>query len=286
VAEEVGTDAGTVRNVAFVPDATTPFGTCPTGAPLLDGVVESVVSGTSAPTIVVQITGAYRTNGATRVPYRLFRVDPGAVFGLTELGTGIGRWDGASRRIVVSDALPPRFPTDVDLGDDSIVIGSDAFLWGCPIPGYLTRMCILGRVNAVDTVQLFEGNGQWAAGARSADPVRVFVAGPWISSVTADSARGGLLHVFTADFGSTLQFQRQAELRPEGSWSDPDSLASCDLPPSDPAAFCMGPVVHTELADPTRPSELVVSYDVKTTASSPLPGADPYWPRLAWIAER
>jgi hypothetical protein len=286
VAEEVETDAGTVQNIAFDPDLAAPFGTCPSGAPLLDDLTQSSVevAGASDPSIEVQITGAYRFSGTTRVPYRLFRVDPGAVFGLTELGTGIGRWDGARRRIVVGGAAALRFPTDVDLGDDSMVLGGYAYLWGCPVLAYLSRQCLLGRIDASDSMQLFVGDGRWSAGAAASDGVPVFSGGPWIASVTTDIAGGGFLHIFAPEFGSTVQLQRASQ--PEGPWTAPSALASCDLPAADRGAFCMGPVVHTELGDPTRPAELVVSYNVKTTASAPLPDVDAYWSRLAWIVER
>lgn len=286
VADEVETDAGIVLDVAFVPDLTAPYGTCPSNAALLDGSVQSVVtvSGGADPSTVVQITGAYRMNGSTRVTYRVFRLDGGAVFGQTDLGTGIGRWDAASGRIVVGNLTSPRFPTDVDLADDSIVLGSYAYVWGCPVLTYLSRQCLLGRIDAADSVQLFVGNGQWSAGASASAAVPVFTGGPWIGSVISDVLDGGLLHVFAPEFGATLQAQHGSV--PEGPWTPPASFASCDLPSADPAAFCMGPVIHTELADPTRPSERVVSYDVKTTSSTPLPTGDAYWPRIAWVSEK
>ncbi len=72
-----------------------------------------------------------------------------------------------------------------------------------------------------------------------------------------------------------------------GSRSDADSLGACSLPASDSGAFCTSPVVHPELADPTQPGEVVVSYGVSTTTADAgsLPGASPKddWTRLAWV---
>jgi hypothetical protein len=285
IADQVQTDSETVPNVAFVPDPTAPFGTCPEDAPLLNGTARSavVMEGSTDPSIVVQITGAYRMQGRTRVLYRLFRLDLGAVFGMTELGTGLGRWDATSGQIVVGNLAALRFATDLDLGDDSIVIGDYAFVWGCPLPSYLSRQCLLGRLDEADAMQLFIGGGQWSAGASASAGAVVFDAGPWISSVTTDAAHGGLLHIFAPDFGSELQVQ--SATAPEGPWTGPAPFATCNVPPGDAKAYCIGPVAHTELMDPTRSSEFVVSYSTATTASPAPLTHDAYWPRLAWISE-
>jgi hypothetical protein len=69
------------------------------------------------------------------------------------------------------------------------------------------------------------------------------------------------------------------------SWTDGPALTPCDLPTDDLGIYCGGAVVHLELADPTVPNELVVSYSVGTTTSGPpttnVP--DRYWPRLVWV---
>jgi hypothetical protein len=255
IAERVGEE----RNVAFeVDDA--PFGACPTRA---RAVRTGVVLGDN-----VQITGGYRVCGEARITYRQFKSDPGAPFGVTEIGTGIARW--RDDRIVIEE---PRFATDLDLGDASIVIGDHAYLYGCPgPPEFLTEQCFVGRVDARDDMELFVGSGRWVGSTRARDAQRVFDSGPWISSVVA---RGnGLLHVYAVGFGSNLETHTAST--PDGPWAKGPNLARCDLPADDPKAFCAGPVVHPELSDPTR-SELVISYGVGSTAGRAHPS------RLQWL---
>lgn len=262
IAERVGDD----RNVAFEIDEDAPFGSCPTRA---RAVRTNVVVGED----VVQITGGYRLNGAARVTYRQFKSDPAAPFGVTESGTGIARW--RDDRIVIE---PTRFATDLDLGDASIVIGDHAYLYGCPgPPDFLTEHCVVGRLDGRDEMELFVGGGRWVGSTRARDAQRVFDSGPWISSVVARP--NGLLHVYAVGFGSNLE--THTATTPDGPWAKGGNLAPCDLPGDDPKAFCAGPVVHAELSDPTRPSELVVSYGVGST--SPERGGREHASRLQWL---
>jgi hypothetical protein len=231
----------------------------------------------------VQITGGFRSGGAARISYRLYRVDTSATFGLTELGTGLGHWDASSERILVSEQ--PRFGTDLDYGNASWVEGDYSYLWGCNAPGhYLTEGCLLGRRDAQDRVELYTGANNWSATARASAGAVVFDDGPWLSSVEHSRLVGSdyLLHVFASAFSDHLQLQRAN--RPEGPWDVAAMLAPCTRPASDAKSYCAGPVLHAELADPTRPSELVVSYGVATTGPGTGTQQD-YWTRLAWLRE-
>lgn len=269
IAGDVVTKDGAHESNVALETAAAPFGSCPAHARAMrTGVVRG------AGDLVVQITGGYRLAGRARITYRLFREDPGAPFGLVELGTGLARWDGDA--IAIDPA--PRFGADLDLGDASIVIGDRAYVYGCPPPiDFLTERCVVGRLDAKDEMELFVGSGKWVASTRGSDGEPVFEAGPWVSSVTARGA--GLLHVYAVGFGSDLQ--THGATKPEGPWTKGPSLGRCELPRSDANAFCAGPVVHPELADPTRPDEIVVSYGVGTTSDRPL-SPDDGWTRLVW----
>ena len=290
VAESVQLASGqSLRNVAFELDPHTAFGTCPrsvafSGGSARDSVVFS--DGGADPTLLVQITGGYRIGGKTRVTYRLFRLDAGAVFGLAELGTGLGYWDATSQRIVVFGAERPRFETDLDFGNASWVEGNYAYLWGCNAPGhFLTEGCLLARLDAKDGLELFTGNNQWSANAEASAGAIVFDDGPWISSVTRDFADSTqLLHVFAGGFGDELRMQRATQA--QGPWTQAAALAPCSLPAGDSKAYCAGPIVHEELADPMRPSELVVSYGRGTTGPAIDGRPEAYWSRIAWIARK
>jgi hypothetical protein len=244
------------------------------------------LDGGDDPSLLVQVTGGYRLGTTTRVTYRIFRVDPTAGFGVRQLGSGIGRWDAASSSIVIPSVAKLAFGTELDLGDASLVDAGSAYVWGCPgPPSFLTERCLVARLDARDTLELFAGAGHWVASTRGSDGATVFDAGPWISSVVHDPASGGLLHVFAVGFGTDLQ--THAAERPEGPWGAATPLSPCELPSADPHAYCAGPVVHSELEDPTRPGERAITYGVGTTATDGEtrrredPGA--YWTRLVWL---
>ena len=285
VAEEVTlADGRRVHNVAFDVDTAAPFGTCPTRATFTGGAATSVVTiaGPSDPSLSVQLTGAYRLGAATHVTYRLFRADPRAPFGVAELGSGLGRWDAAARRVVVRGPGSLPYGVDLDLGDASWADRDRAYVWGCPGPPmFLTERCVVGRLDASDAMELFAGGTRWITSTRGADGATVFAAGPWISWVGAAQPGAGLLHVFAVGFGGDLQAQRATA--PEGPWAAATLLGRCDLASGDAHGYCAGPVVHLELIDPTRPALIPVTYGVGTTASPAPVTPDGYWSRLGWF---
>ncbi|MGH7435577.1 MAG: hypothetical protein ACRENE_07870 [Polyangiaceae bacterium] len=283
IAENVTLADGTqARNVALVVDRRAPFGTCPTdvvSAPFAAVTME----GGDDPSILVQIDGGYRLAGATHVLYRLFKIDPKAVYGVDEMGGGVARWDSTIGRIVVpSPSTPFRWGTDLDLGDAMLPAGdgTHAYVWGCTggKNGTFVNDCRLARLDASDDVELYGAAGTFIASVRASDGPVVFVAGSWMSSVVA--VPSGYRHVYIGDFGNHLSSQEAAT--PLGPWSDAPDLGTCDLP-SDGDAFCAGPVVHDELADPTRPGELPVTYGVGESSPSPMGDPRQYRPRMVWV---
>lgn len=284
IAEDARTTAGeTVRNVGFDVDADA-FGQCPSRAVFHGGAMTDLVrvEGGDDPTLRVQISGGYRVGAETRVMYRMFRADPAAVFGLTELGTGLGRWDAASGRIVVLGPARLRWSSDVDLGDAHVAIDGYHYLWGCPRTDmYLLRGCVVGRVDARDATTYWRGAEGWSATLPTAE-AEVMGSGPWLSSVVRDDATHALTHVFIGGFGTRIQ--SHVANAPEGPWRDGRDLAACEVPSGDMHAYCAGPVVHEELTDPTRPDEIAVSYALGTTdPNTAVTDRDAWWPRLAWV---
>lgn len=273
-------DGTAARNVAFEVDRSAPFGTCPTGS-LTPPVPVVTLEGGEDPSLLVQIDGAYRLGGSTHVLYRLFRYDAAATYGVTHIGGGVARWDAALGRIVVPSPSKP-FPwgLDLDLGDAMHLAGdgAHAYVWGCGSPGgFLLQACKLARLDAGDGVELLGHSGDFIASVRASDGAATFDSGTWTSSVI--SVTGGFRHVYIADFGGELQSHQAGSLL--GPWSDGASLGPCALPAGDPHAFCAGPIVHTDIADPTRPGELAISYGVGTTGAK-VGDAVTYWPRMVW----
>jgi hypothetical protein len=282
IAESATLSDGTkARNVAFEPDPNAPFGTCPdesltTPTPIV------TVDGGDDPDILVQIDRGYRLGGATHVLYRLFRLDSTAVFGVTEMGGGIARWDPQTQRIVVpSPASPFPWHLDLDLGDATLAAGDGEheLVWGCAQRGmFLEQGCELARLDADGAVELYSKSGSWIRGTDASKGATLFGSGPWASSVIV--AGSGLLHVYIGDFGSELQTHVASAAT--GPWSSGASLGACDLPSDDPKAFCAAPIVHLELADPTRPGELPITYGIGGSGAAAA-RKEAYWARLVWV---
>jgi hypothetical protein len=274
------TNGTVVRNVAFEADPSATLGTCPDHSLIPPTPVVAIEGGDDS-AYAVQINGGYRLGGTTHILYRIFRYDSGATFGLTLLGGGVARWNPAAGVIVVPSPQAP-FPwgTDLDLGDANLP-SSDAayaYAWGCGSQGgFLTQGCRLARLDAADIPELYAGGGSWIGSVRALDGAVVFQSGTWMSSVVP--APLGPLHVYIVDFGSEIL--SHVASAPTGPWSDGAGFGPCDLPAGDPKAFCAGPIVHTELADPTRPGELPIVYGVGTTGVG-TGRVEDYWPRLGW----
>jgi hypothetical protein len=273
-------DGTTARNVAFEADRRAPFGTCPSTSVMPPTPIVTMEGGDD-PTLLVQIDHGYRLGGRTHVLYRVFRSDGSATFGVTELGGGVARWDAATQRIVVPDPRAP-FPwgLDLDLGDAAIVAddGAHAYVWGCRDGASpLLESCRLARLDAADAVELLGFGGSFIRSTRAAEAPAVFDSGPWTSSVVA--VPGGYRHVYVGAFGRELVSQVASS--PLGPWRAGDGLGGCVLPADDDKASCAGPIVHLELADPTRPGELPIAYGIGRTGT-PTGRREDYWARLVW----
>jgi len=290
VAETAMTSTGeSLRNIGLVPSPSSSFGSCPETSTFGGGAPTPVVEieGVSDSTLLVQVDGGFvLPGGDIRVVYRLFRQDATQVYGVTLLGGGFGRWDASAQRIVVPGVDGLLWDPTIDPGDASLVVDGTPYIWGCHAPEqFLTYPCAVARASESGLEYLTLG-GNWAADAAVSDTATAFSSGPWISSVVPSSA-GGLAHVYAVGFGSTLEVDTAPSVL--GPWTAGPTLARCDLPASDPHAFCAGPVVHEELMDPTRPDEWVVSYGLGTTdatagstaASATL--STSYWTKLAWV---
>lgn len=269
------------RNVALEADPDAPFGSCPEESVSPPTPIVAVEGGDD-PSILVQIDGGFRLGGSTRVLYRLFRVDPAAIFGVTELGGGIARFDPSSGHVVIpSPAKPFPWGLDLDLGDAAFPFGDGLheLVWGCATPGsFLKEGCKLARLSPDDTVELLSRSGDWIASVRAMDGVTTFESGRWMSTVV--SRGGALTHLYIADF--TQSILAQTATAPTGTWSDAPGLGPCDLPAADPHAVCAAPITHLDMSDPTRPDELPVTYGVGSTGVS-TGNPDDYWPRLVWL---
>jgi hypothetical protein len=273
-------DGTAARNVAFEADPNAPFGSCPEESIIAPTPIVTMAGGDD-PSILVQVDGGYRLGGVTHVLYRLFRVDPQAVYGVTELGGGVARLDPGSGMVMVPPPSQP-FPwgLDLDLGDAMLPFGDGAheLVWGCPPNGSLSEGCKLARLAVDDSVETFSPSGTWLASVRGSDAATLFDSGRWVSAVIP--VPGALEHLYIRDF--TRSILMQSATSPLGPWVGQAGSTACDLPTGDPDAICASVVPHEDLVDPTRPSEMPVTYAVGSTGAGTGDPGD-YWPRLVWL---
>ncbi|UJR80086.1 DUF4185 domain-containing protein [Sandaracinus amylolyticus] len=205
------------------------------------------------------IVGVQAAIDGPRLLVRGWVLDPAGGFGVTALGVGFARREGA--RFVVPAWLFD--PDTEDFGDAAITDGDHVYAYGCPgPPEWLEEDCFVARAprDAIDDRTAWRTLGErgWGEGAAR----RVFGSGPHRGPVVRDPRGRGFLHVYAIGFGDRLEIQRADH--PEGPWSAPRPLIDCELPEGDPDAYCAGPGIHVELFDPLRPDELVVSYSIGT----------------------
>jgi hypothetical protein len=245
-----------------LPDAL-PFASCPEAegpeTPLLD---RSFLP----PDIVVDVMSTVTIDGETWSLVRLFVLDPDALFGVTALGS---QW--------VTHARDGRFTPTPDLFWTDPVYRSavvhEGFVYvfessgepGLIAPARLTRVPVERHLDPL----AYEPTGA----------PELFDVGPHFA-VTRHAATGLFVLTTIEGFGDRIRVQTAPE--PTGPWSPLRIAARCELPPSDPEAFCDGARIFTSRLDPTRPRELVVGYRIGTL--SPEDRRDPdrlaYWPPI------
>jgi hypothetical protein len=283
IGEDAIKSGGThLRNVAFDMTDDALKGSCPQKPGIVGEVVQ--LDEPNPQSFLVQLLGGTRFAGDVRVVYRLFKVDPNAPFGALELGGGFAHWDSKNEKILVPAASKLRWGPDLSLGDATMAKDGFLYVWGCPPPiEFLTEKCLMARFDASEQMELLQVDTTWSKGTAQASAARLFDAGPWLGSVVPRP--GGFLHAYVVGFGSDIQAHASTAL--EGPWSQTTNLHHCDLPAGDPKAFCAGPVVHEEMANPAAPSGLVITYGVGTTAPNAAQlqatRPDDYWPRLVWV---
>ena len=275
------TDGTPERNVALEVDRHAPFGTCPestVSAPFVAVTME----GGDDPSIYAQIDGGYRLGGATHVLYRLFKVDPTATFGVTEMGGGVARWDATSGRIVIpSPSTPFRWGKDLDLGDAMLPAGdgTHAYVWGCSGGnGFLVQDCRLARLDAAR-----RRRGSTAPGGRSS-PASGRATGQWRSCRGAGARRSwpsrrgsGTCTSATSETGSR---RRRRAARSGPGPMRPTSAGAISRPTGAPSAR----VRSCTPSWPTRraPGELPITYAVGVAPDQMSGPPEEYGPRMVW----
>jgi hypothetical protein len=211
--------------------------------------------------------------------YQLFAFDPSAPLGLRSLGVGVAPQDPGSGAFVPTSELlwATGRPT---YGGGALRVGDMVYVYGCASSGFLTDDCFVARADAsaLDSTAAYTyfTGATWSPSADDAAPIAQ--AGGAVSVRPDPGGKPRFIMTYVTPLGSTL-VARSAPA-PEGPWSAPVTLASCDLDGAGPGAFCAGGRQHPELVP--GGALLALTYDAATFASD-AGDTSAFWPRLVTL---
>ena len=211
--------------------------------------------------------------------YTLFVPDASAPFGVRGLGVGFAPSDAGSAHFVPGAELlwsadRPAY------GSSALRVGKLAYVYGCKQGGFLEEDCFVARVDVSQVANAlaytyFTG-ATWSASPDDAAPIAS--AGSPVS-VRADPARSRYVMTYVPPLGQTLV--ARTAIAPEGPWSAPTTLASCDLAAAGAGAFCGGGQQHTGVVS-VPAGQIAVTYSARTFDAGGNTG-DAYAPRLVLL---
>lgn len=208
--------------------------------------------------------------------YQVFQLDSTAAFGVQSAGYGIAPFDDSTGQFVPDGNLlwtadQPSF------GTSAIVLNGEVYAYGCgTLPPATSPSCYLAQApvasaNDASAYQYAVGSGRYSSNVGDALPI---IENMGDVSVRVHST-GEILATYVLPLDTNLTIQ--AALTPYGPFSDPITLAACQLESGD---FCSGARQHPEI-DPDS-NTIAISYVAATFNAEP-PG-DRYWPRLAFVS--
>lgn len=233
---------------------------------------------------IVDVNDVVQTPAATYAVHRLFRRAPEMVFGAQAVGASL---------VQVAAYMPaPKPPAWPGHGYRSLAAAGDwLYMFDCfGAPDFLLEDCgvlraPLNQALEPDAFRSLNTNGEFVR-----DPVDrqvVFRAGPQHHVAYHPGLRSWLM-TSVGGFGDTI-FVRAAST-PDGPWLGAVDVHKCKLPSDDPDPFCDSARLVPALFDPERPSQVVLTYRVDSTAPDrearieARPSA--YWPQMVWVDVR
>lgn len=261
-------------------------GDCLPGAEVLGGEAPfSVADETDLGEVDIASLGdGFRWGGRTWIYYRHWVWDANQVFGVRLLGTRLAWYHHETESVRFLDGF--LWEPELAFGDAAVVADGVPYVFGCHgPPTFLSYECHVARLTGTDigdpaSYEHFAGDGEWSSDI--AEEVPVFESGPHRTAVRFHPGLDSYILLFAHGFGTQIEMRLAPS--PEGPWTAPVVVADCELPASDPDAFCATPALHLELMNDWRPEQLAVTYDIGTLAPdaearrAAAPAA--YWPRL------
>jgi hypothetical protein len=206
----------------------------------------------------------------------LYYTDPSGSIGVAVQDPTDGRFRPGPTALWTSDR--PAY------GTAAVLTAGNVDVIGCHPARFLDSDCFAARAPEASTTDestytYYVGSGRWSPSVDDAWPM---TSGASSFDVVSRPSEGRWLMVYVGPVGSTI-FVRSG-LAPEGPWSAPVPVATCDLADSD--MFCAGVHVHPLLASPR--GTVVVSYAAASLSadSAARRAAEPskWWPRFATLA--
>jgi hypothetical protein len=165
-------------------------------------------------------------------------------------------------------------------GTAAVVVGTDVHALGCKPARFLDADCFAARAPSASLADASAyaytmGSDRWSPRVDDAWPM---TSGGTTFDVAWLPAQSRWLMVYVPPLGNTLT--ARSGLSPEGPWSAPIPLATCDLADAD--MFCAGMHLHPALASPD--GTIALSYAPASlspdAASRRAADPDAWWPRL------
>jgi Domain of unknown function (DUF4185) len=213
--------------------------------------------------------------------YELFVSDPTGPIGLRALGFGIAPRDPASGLFVPTAELlwSPDRPS---YGGSALRVGNLVYAYGCSSNG-LSADCFVSRADVTQftstAAYTYWAGDHWSSSPDDATPI-VSTGGVSIAVRPDPTGAPRYIMTYVPQLGNTIV--ARTSVAPEGPWSAPTTLATCDLAGAGPGAFCSGAQQHPELGT-TPAAPLVLTVEARTFATDAGADASVFWPQLVTL---
>jgi hypothetical protein len=190
-------------------------------------------------------------------------------------GRGIAHWDASAQRFIADSLL---WTGDrPDYGSAAALVGDSVYVFGALGARYLAADVYLARaprarITEPNAYEYWQGGGGFGPDPDSARPL---VEGGLSPSVAFDAERQRWLMLYATPLADTVTVRTGLGIA--GPWSAPHPLAGCDLPASDPSAFCANLTLVPTLAES---GELAFTQGVASFARPESATAEDFWTRL------
>ena len=220
-----------------------------------------------------------RAPARIRHDYRYFPVlSADHADGLASDGIGVARWDADGQRF---RALSLLWTADrPSYGSAAALVGDQVYVFGGLNARYLSADVYLARVPSAQITdssayEYWQGGGNFGADPDLAQPL---VEGGQSPSVAWNATQQRWLMLYATPLANELTARSGLDI--SGPWSAPYTLGRCDLPSSDPSAFCGDLALVPALAPD---AQIALTQGVASFARPAGASDQDFWTRLVQV---